>query len=64
VVLTPTSEEINTSSKLSNTSSSTVDFPATAFVNFEKNEVLVCSRPLSKVSFFSFENIFLGFGNF
>ena len=33
VVLTPTSPVINTSSKLSNTSASTVDFPATALAN-------------------------------
>ena len=56
VVETPTSEDTNTSSKLSKTSSSTFDFPAIALVNFEKNEVFVCSKPLSNVSFFSEEN--------
>src|SRR6187402_1498603 len=68
VVLTPTSEETRISSKLSKTSSSTFDFPATALVNLEKKEVFVFSRPLSNVSFaswlrlesfFSEENIFL-----
>ena len=57
VVSTPTSEETKTSSKLSRTSSSTLDFPATAFDNLVKKLVLVFSKPLSKVSFFSFENI-------
>ncbi|MNX47867.1 hypothetical protein D3C86_784320 [compost metagenome] len=59
VVFTPTSEATSTSSKLSKTSSSTLDFPATALLNFEKKVVFVFSRPLSKVSFFSLENIFL-----
>jgi len=36
VVATPTSEETKISSKLSKTSSSTFDFPATALVNLEK----------------------------
>jgi len=33
--------------------------PATALVSLEKKDVLDCSRPLSKVSFFSEENILL-----
>jgi len=52
VVSTPTSEAIKTSSKLSKTSSSTLDFPATAFVNLPKKLSLDFSNPLSKVSFF------------
>src|SRR5688572_902215 len=59
VVSTPTSELTRISSRLSKTSSSTLDFPAMAFVNFEKKVVFDFSRPLSKVSFFSDENIFL-----
>ena len=59
VVLTPTSLVTKTSSRLSKTSSSTLDFPATALLSFEKNDVLVFSSPLSKVSFFSEEKIFL-----
>jgi hypothetical protein len=50
VVVTPTSEVTSTSSKLSSTSSSTVDFPATAFVILLKNPYLVFSKPLSKAS--------------
>ena len=46
VVFTPTSEEISTSSKLSKTSSSTLDFPATALVKLEKKDVFVFSNPL------------------
>ena len=42
VVFTPTSEETKTSSRLSRTSSSTFDFPATALVSLEKKVVLVC----------------------
>src|SRR5690606_2988942 len=48
VVLTPTSDVTNTSSKLSNTSSSMVDLPMTALVILEKNPSLVFSRPLSR----------------
>src|SRR5690554_3062211 len=59
VVLTPTSLETKTSSRLSRTSSSTLLFPATALLNFSKKEVFVFSNPLSRVSFFSLENIFL-----
>ena len=50
-MFTPTSEEISTSSKLSKTSSSTLDFPATALVNLEKKDVFVFSNPLSKTCF-------------
>jgi len=49
--LTPTSEEIRISSKLSKTSSSTFDFPATALDNLEKKVVFDFSRPLSKDCF-------------
>ena len=59
VVSTPTSDAIKTSSKLSKTSSSTLDFPATAFVNLPKKLSLDFSKLLSKVSLFSFEKIFL-----
>src|SRR5690606_16541337 len=66
VVLTPTSDDTRTSSRLSRTSSSTRDFPAMALVSFEKNEVFDFSSPLSSdslasgvISFFSDENIFL-----
>ena len=59
VVATPTSEATKISSKLSKTSSSTLDFPATAFDNLFKKLDFDFSNPLSKVSFFSFENIFL-----
>ena len=58
VVFTPTSEATKTSSKLSKTSASTVDFPATAFDSLSKKLVFVFSKPLSKVSFFCLENIF------
>ena len=47
------------SSKLSRTASSTIDFPTTALDNLSKKLVFVFSNPLSKVSFFSFEKIFL-----
>ena len=68
VVFTPTSEETRISSKLSKTSASTFDFPATALVSLEKKDVFDFSKPLSKVcfassliacSFLSEENIFL-----
>ncbi|MNQ96851.1 hypothetical protein D3C85_1124720 [compost metagenome] len=59
VVFTPTSEATRISSRLSKTSSSTLDFPATALLNFEKKVVFDFSRPLSKVSFLSVENNFL-----
>src|SRR5690606_4271309 len=59
VVFTPTSLETRISSRLSNTSSSTLLFPATALLSLSKKEVLDFSSPLSRVSFFSFENIFL-----
>ena len=59
VVSTPTSLDTKTSSRLSKTSSSTLLFPATALLSLSKNEDFVFSSPLSKVSFFSFENIFL-----
>lgn len=58
VVSTPTSEETRISSKLSKTSSSTLDLPAMALPNLEKKVVFVFSSPLSKDSFFSDENIF------
>jgi hypothetical protein len=51
VVSTPTSEVTNISSRLSKTSSSTLDFPATALVSFEKKDVLVFSKPLSRTTF-------------
>src|SRR5258706_10423193 len=56
VVGMPTSEETKTSSTLSNTSSSTVDFPTIAFPNFVKILSLVLERPLLRDSFLSFEN--------
>ena len=59
VVFTPTSLDTNTSSRLSKTSSSTLDFPATALPNLSKKLDFVFSNPLSKVSFFYDENIFL-----
>ena len=59
VVATPTSLLTNTSSRSSKTSSSTVDLPATALLILERKVVLDFSSPLSKVSFFSLENIFL-----
>ena len=55
VVSTPTSEVISTSSRLSNTSSSTFDLPATARAILLNTLSLVLDNPLSKVSFFSFE---------
>ena len=54
VVSTPTSLVMRMSSRLSSTSSSTFDFPATAWAIFENTLVLVFWRPLSSVSFFSF----------
>src|SRR5690606_32864420 len=59
VVFTPTSLETRISSRLSKTSSSTLLFPATALLSLSKKEVLDFSSPLSSVSFFSLENIFL-----
>ena len=59
VVLTPTSLEIKTSSRLSNTSESILVFPVTSLFNFEKNDWLDFFKPLLSVSFFFFENIFL-----
>src|SRR5690606_21877117 len=59
VVFTPTSLETSISSRLSKTSSSTLLFPATALLSLSKKEVFVFSSPLSSVSFFSLENIFL-----
>ena len=59
VVLTPTSLVTKTSSRLSKTSSSTLDFPATALLSLPKKLVLDFSNPLSSVSFFSEENILL-----
>src|SRR5258706_1339602 len=55
VVGMPTSEETKTSSTLSNTSSSTVDFPTIAFPNFVKILSLVLERPLLRDSFLSLE---------
>ena len=55
VVSTPTSEVISTSSRLSNTSSSTFDFPATARAILPNTLSLVLDNPLSNVSFFSLE---------
>ena len=51
VVSTPTSAPIRISSKLSKTSSSTLDFPATAFDSLEKKDVFVFSNPLSNCCF-------------
>ena len=59
VVSTPTSEEIKISSKLSRTASSTLDFPATAFDSLVKKLDFDFSNPLSRISFFSLENIYL-----
>ena len=59
VVLTPTSLVTRTSSKLSNTSASTLDFPTTALLNLSKKFELDFSKPLSKVAFLSDENMFL-----
>src|SRR5690606_29409689 len=56
VVFTPTSDDIKTSSRSSNTSSSTFDFPATALDSLSKKDVFDFSNPLSSVSFFSDEN--------
>ena len=56
VVSTPTSEVMSASSKLSNTSSSTVDLPAIAWLILLSTDSLLFSRPLSSVSFFSFPN--------
>jgi len=54
VVVTPTSEDTKTSSRLSRTSSSTSDFPATALDNLWKTLSFVFSRPLFRLSFLSF----------
>ena len=54
-VSTPTSEVIKTSSKFSRTSSSILDFPTIDLESFEKIELLVLDRPLSKFSFCSDE---------
>jgi len=54
VVVTPTSLATRISSSSSRTSSSTLDFPATALDNLPKKEDLLFSNPLSKVSFFFF----------
>ena len=59
VVFTPTSEVTKTSSKLSRTSSSTLDLPATALLSLPKKLVFDFSSPLSKDSFLSLLNIFL-----
>ena len=56
VVLTPTSELISTSSRLSKTSSSTLLLPTITLEILLKNESLLFLRPLSRVSFFSFVN--------
>ena len=56
VVSTPTSEVISASSRLSSTSSSTVDLPAMAWLILLSTDSLLFSRPLSSVSFFSFPN--------
>ena len=53
-----TSDVTSTSSRLSSTSSSTFDFPATARVNFEKKLCFVFSNPWSSVSFFCLEKKF------
>ena len=54
VVSTPTSEVMRISSRLSNTSSSTFDLPATARANLENTPSLVLARPLFRSSLFSF----------
>jgi hypothetical protein len=54
VVLTPTSELISTSSRLSKTSSSTLLLPTITLEILLKNESLLFLRPLSRVSFFLF----------
>ena len=59
VVFTPTSLDTSTSSRLSKTSSTNLDFPATALFYLQKMLDLDFSNPLSRVSFFSEENIFL-----
>ena len=50
VVLTPTSLEIKTSSKLSKTAESILDFPATNLFNLEKNDWLDFFKPLFRES--------------
>ena len=57
VVSTPTSELINTSSRLSSTSSSTLDLPTTARESFLKTLSFVFSNPLLRFSFFSLVKI-------
>ena len=59
VVLTPTSELISTSSRLSKTSSSTLLLPTITLEILLKNDSLLFFKPLSSVSFFSFVNSFL-----
>ena len=54
VVSTPTSDATKISSKLSKTSSSTLDLPATAFDNLSKKLDFDFSKPLSKNFFFFF----------
>ena len=51
VVSTPTSLVMSTSSRLSSTSSSTFDFPATARASLSNTLVFVFSNPRSRVSF-------------
>jgi hypothetical protein len=52
----PTSDEIKISSNSSKTSASTFDFPTTERVNLVRKLCFVFSKPLSSVSFLSFEN--------
>lgn len=56
VVSTPTSEVMSASSRLSSTSSSTVDLPAMARLILLSTDSLLFSNPLSRVSFFSLPN--------
>ena len=56
VVSTPTSDVIRISSKLSSTSSSTVDLPTIVRAILEKKLCFVFSNPLLSVSFLSLEN--------
>ena len=55
VVSPPISEVIKASSISSRASSSTLDLPATARESFPKTFSLVFSKPLSSLSFLSFE---------
>ena len=50
VVSTPTSEVIRTSSKLSNTSTSTLLFPKRARPNFVKKDFFVFSKPFCSLA--------------